>query len=171
MKYDKRMYEIQNGSLIALDLDGVCFDWDGHAKALGLLAKNIDSFGYDFWSTIPLFPWAMELYESLKKIAPVVILTSPSNNPKSCEGKHFTITKHFKTRDFLIGGCKWACAKPNSILIDDSLDKIERFAMAGGKTALFKKEYGQNINKFIENVKYILNSPDINHMNEINNNL
>lgn len=167
MKYDKRIYENGNQNLIFLDLDGVLFNWDGHSESLGLKSSQIDSFGYDFWSTIPLFPWGMELYESLKKIAPVVILTSPSNNPKSCEGKHFAITKHFKTRDFLIGGCKWACAKPNSILVDDSLDKIERFGMAGGKTALFKKEYGQNINKFIEDVRYILNSQDTNHMHQI----
>ena len=157
MKYNHKIYK-EPGNLIWLDIDGVLSNWEGHVDSLGLRQTGIDNFGYDFWSTIPLFPWGKDLYDSLNKVAPVVLLTSPSNNPECCKGKHEWITRHFKTRDFLIGGCKWACAKPNAILIDDSIDKIERFEMAGGKTFLFKKEYGKDINKFVCEVKRILES-------------
>jgi hypothetical protein len=146
--YDKRIWEKPNW-VIFLDLDGVIADWETQRKNWGWNAQsNTDYFPHKFWANIPIFDHGLAFYRALRDMAPVVILTSPSNNPECLSGKAEWIDKHLKTRDFLIGGCKWAAAGPKKILIDDSEKKLIRFAAAGGVAIhCIPSKYGDVLNQ------------------------
>lgn len=139
--YDKRIWTTPNSKIVFLDIDGVVGDFESHWNSPKWQNWEISDLPREFWETIPLFTYSKDFYKALTDIVPVVFLTSPSSNPECVAGKHFWIEKHFKTRDFLLGGCKWACAHHNAILIDDSQDKIERFGLAGGHTILFSNKF------------------------------
>lgn len=153
--YDKRIWTTPNGKIIFLDIDGVVADFENHWQSNKWGHLNISDLPREFWETIPLFDYSKEFYKQLSAIAPVVFLSSPSSNPECVAGKHFWIEKHFNTRDFLLGGCKWACAHNNSILIDDSQKKIEKFALAGGHTILFSNKLPWE--SYVETVKRWVN--------------
>lgn len=140
MKYDDRIWK-QPSWKIFLDLDGVVVDFNGHLKewqSKHPADVNIDTLPYEYWNSLQMFDWALMMHADLQKYAPVVFLTSPTNFGQCAAGKLDWIQRNFKTRDFLIGGCKWACASPSSILIDDNQKKIDRFRSAGGHGILFK---------------------------------
>lgn len=154
--YDKRIWEKPNTKIVFLDIDGVVGDFELHWQSPKWQNWNISDLPKEFWETIPLFNYSHNFYNALKEIAPVVFLTSPSSNPECVAGKHFWIEKHFKTRDFLLGGCKWACAHPNSMLIDDSIGKIDRFKAAGGATIHFSRTFPWTA--YVEMVKEWVNA-------------
>lgn len=110
----------------------------------------------EFWAELP---WAKDgkvLYAELCKLAPVTILTSPSNNGSSAMGKVQWINRELKTRDYLIGGCKWACAAHNHILVDNSVEKITRF-ISGGGIGVLHPTNSENVWLTINEVKRIIN--------------
>jgi 5'(3')-deoxyribonucleotidase len=62
------------------------------------------------------------------------ILSSPTRSSKSLSGKHEWIKRHFGItfRNFIITPQKHLLAGPNTLLIDDSIEKVEKFARCGG---------------------------------------
>ncbi len=144
MKYDKRNYEGKPPWRIFLDLDGVCCDFDGQRDSAKYNHyKSTDDLPFEFWYEMPWLPKGRELYNELGKLAPVTILTAPSNKGCSAHGKVEWINRELKTRDYLIGGAKWVCAASNHILIDDNLEKVTRFISGGGKAILYPRNSDQ----------------------------
>lgn len=95
--------------------------------------KRISATKGDWWSNIPLTPWANSLYAKLTAVAPVAFLTAPhTDDPYSAAGKTMWIKKHFNTDLFLIGKPKYYCAMERSILVDDYCENIRHFVDAGG---------------------------------------
>lgn len=88
----------------------------------------------DFWCSIAPFPWARELYEWLKTIAPVTICTSPSLHPKCAGQKIEWAMRHLGIHNsgMMIGGRKHLMARPGSVLIDDYPKNCAAFREAGG---------------------------------------
>jgi len=151
----------KNDWIIFLDIDGVCSDWDSAAYSLfdidikdekireeikkgkrleefledeNEMWKEIDKAGEKWWANLELLPWANKLYDFCKsKTENVCFLTSPSNHPNCVAGKVKWINKHFSTRDFIITPRKEFCARKNTLLIDDSQSKIDKFKEFGGK--------------------------------------
>jgi hypothetical protein len=172
--------------VVFLDLDGIITDWyTPAAKLCGVdlnnkevrsklrkgecdlsdfisdetVWKNIDAEGPKFWLNLKLFPWAMDLYNALKKTGHhIAFLSSPGkNNPIPCTPKHEYLIKHFgEDVDIVLAYNKWHCAGPNKILIDDSKKKRDAFLKNGGQVFAwpnqFQLEDDGNVNKVIEQV-------------------
>lgn len=99
--------------------------------------------GVGFWDSLPVYPWAEHLYESLSELAKVTIVTSPSDCPYASAGKTKWLKRNFgiKPKNIFIGGRKELMARPDALLIDDYPVNIENFAMAGGLTILFPQPW------------------------------
>ena len=98
---------------------------------------SIHAHGAVFWERIEPFPWAGDLYERCAAVAPVVLLTSPSEDPSSYAGKAAWVKRHFPDAEHLIGSCKHRVAHPGAVLIDDSPKNCEAFREAGGRAIVF----------------------------------
>ena len=169
--------------MIYIDLDGVTASWQKSLSKLvdidyedeeirSHLKKNngkiddisdsdemwekIKKEGSKFWAELDLFSWSKRLWEKMnEKSNNVYFLTTPSEEPESCAGKHEWIKKHFDTRKFVIAPEKQVCANPNAILIDDFPENIEAFEKAGGHGFLWPNDLA--IEDGEENIEEIFN--------------
>lgn len=107
------------------------------------LWKNIEKEGVDFWTGLELFPWSKKLYNTLEKLADeFAILSSPGKFTKiaapACNGKVLWLDNHFNNKErYIFGYKKYLCASANTILVDDSKNKIDPFIEAGGNGFLW----------------------------------
>lgn len=152
---------------IFLDLDGVLGDFVGaSAKLMGFDPRivttwdyypligttqeefwnRIHSEGSRFWEEIEPYCWAKDLYEQCKKIAPTVILTSPSDHPSCVHGKAVWLKKHLGVgpSGYFMGSSKEFFAGPESVLIDDGDHNVEKFRANGGRSILFPQPWNKN---------------------------
>lgn len=131
---------------VFVDMDGVLSDFFGQAmrvhesdgvdypkgqyrieEYLGISASEfwakIDHEGEEFWSEMPLCEGAMDLWDTLQPLKPI-ILTSPSMQPHCVSGKLKWMQDWFGTsfRDYIFcpANHKYKLARHNSFLIDDS---------------------------------------------------
>lgn len=137
----------QNKYQIYLDMDGVLADFDSQFKNLtGLLPKDFEQkYGIEkfwsviptntskFWSGIPWMPDGKKLRDYTSKYNPT-ILTAPSRHKSSEIGKTEWRDKNMSGVKMIFKGAKFKheLATPNSILVDDRKDNIERWSNAGG---------------------------------------
>ena len=152
---------------IALDVDGVLVDfvgatarlmgfdpavvtmWD-YYPAIGISEaefwKKIEAVGADFWLNIDPYPWMGELLDRCKATAPTILLTTPSKAASSAAGKVLWMQHHFGHgfRDYLIGPKKEFCARPDTVLIDDSDANVNKFREHGGHAILFPRPWNDN---------------------------
>lgn len=110
--------------------------------------KNILKEGVDWWANLDLLPWAKKLVDTAQSFGNVAFLTSPGNIYKHTEvashaaaGKVLWANKHFKNIPLIIAHKKELLATYNSILIDDSTEKIEKFEKSGGNVFLWPNQY------------------------------
>lgn len=98
----------------------------------------IHQAGADFWENLEPLPWANALLNHLQDVE-WFILTSPSYNPDSHLGKirwAHRFFDHYFDR-MLLTRHKHVVAGVGTILIDDHVDNVLKFEMAGGKGVLF----------------------------------
>lgn len=155
--------------IILLDMDGVICDWVASASkafdinpddlearytpgvydiehALGVsqetLWQTVNSLGREFWANIKPYPWAHEMWDHCRNLAPTYFLSKPSYDPLSLAGKLDWIHKFTgdpKFDGFLIGPRKELCAAPHRVLVDDSDDNCRKFEAAGGRAIVFPR--------------------------------
>jgi len=87
-----------------------------------------------FWYNIPQLPWTRQLYEFIGRFAPVVIASSPSENPDCIAQKLDWLDKHLgvSTKDCMFGSKKHLMANSETLLIDDYPSNCDKFIAAGG---------------------------------------
>lgn len=164
---------------ICLDIDGVLADFvGGTAKLLGFdpavvdtwdyypligttedkFWRAIDAAGADFWYGLTPYPWLYILYKACKKIAPTILLTSPSNHVSSVAGKLSWMHCYFgeKFRAYLMGSAKEFCAGPGMLLIDDSDANCCKFREHGGEAILFPRPWNENRSLSDDPMLYVL---------------
>lgn len=102
--------------------------------------------GYDFWYNIEPYPWAKTLYNSLKSIAPVNILTAPSEDSECPQAKIEWLRDHLGVplKEIIISRNKYLFANKTNILIDDNMHKIESFYDYGGNVIVFPQSWNKN---------------------------
>ena len=157
----------KNKLRILLDLDGICAYWEKSAahtcgldyedKEIRDALKNgkrlekfvggdskmwpmIDKEGEDWWTNLEKLPWTDKLIDLLKQESDdFCILTSPNRNPICASGKIKWMQQYFGEtfKDFLIGANKHLCATPDSLLIDDTEKKVNKFREYGGHAFLW----------------------------------
>jgi len=125
--------------LIVLDVDGVLAD-------LYLQDQRIEAHQKDWtheqWASIPLYPWALDLYRRLKQIAPVLIATALNRRYYAAySGRAEWIHKHLDESRMLMGPPKKDLAMPGRILIDDSRETCESFAKKGAQAIPFPRQW------------------------------
>jgi 5'(3')-deoxyribonucleotidase len=131
-----------HGALKALDLEQLIDNYPSGSKNLQeitgipypVMYSKIDSLGSDFWRNLEETPSFWELYNGLCELGEVVFCTSPSLDSNSLKGKvewlQDRFGKHF--RNYVITNRKYFCARPNTVLIDDTAIMCEEFVQGGG---------------------------------------
>lgn len=102
-----------------------------------------------FWETIDPYPWKDELIQEAMKFERVAVVTSPAGDPECYSGKFNWLKQHFpesvshsysaKVSHVLC--CQKDLMRPDGVLVDDSIDNIERFEKAGGTGILFPRPW------------------------------
>ena len=154
------LIETTKKPVIFLDADGVIFSWlASAARVCGVdltnpenrkflytnsfddlvgkaqMWKAIDAAGEAFWADLEPLPWGLDLWALAQKEFGrdhTFVLSSPSRHPSCLSGKLRSVQKYLKTHNFMFGSAKYLCAKPTTLLVDDSLRKISRFKEHGG---------------------------------------
>jgi hypothetical protein len=89
-----------------------------------------------FWDSLPAYPWSRNLYDFLRRFAPVTILSSPSDGLYCVWGKvkwlNEKINPAISTGDCVFTKKKYLLANPESLLIDDLQKNCDEFIAAGG---------------------------------------
>lgn len=99
----------------------------------------IHEAGAEHWANLPFHRWSRPLYDACCNLGPTYLLTSPSNHSSCAAGKVEWIQRHFgsRFRDYIITPRKHCCAKPGTVLIDDSPRNCAEFMAHGGEIVLF----------------------------------
>jgi hypothetical protein len=128
--------------------------WDGITEGLSRslgrdvtdeeLWGKIAGEGMDFWATIPWCPWGKELLSICSKVAPVVIMSTPTREPLSAAGKAAWIHKNINGGwMYALSPCKHLMAHSRALLIDDSDNNADNFARMGGMACLFPQPWNE----------------------------
>jgi 5'(3')-deoxyribonucleotidase len=124
--------------------------WEGVNVTTKEFWASIDKTDEEFWVNIEKFPHSDAIMEMLHTYGEVFFLTSPSRNPKCLSGKAMWIKKHYPRiiRNVVYTPAKYLCANPNSILLDDTKSKLDKFAEHGGHTIMWPQPYNEAWDEF-----------------------
>ena len=130
---------------IYCDMDGVLVDFDkGYEELTGKRAsfdtpkeefwEPITRAGAQFWIKLKWMPDGKQLWNYIKPYNPQ-LLSAPSREESSKIGKFVWVKREVPGTKLILRSAerKQEFATPNSILIDDRKDNIERWIAAGGK--------------------------------------
>lgn len=133
--------------MIYIDLDGVLFNFDKRAEEiLGKPFKQGDNQIWEelqkhpnFFSQLELMPDAMELWNHIKHLKPIVLTAIPRIRtfPLAEQHKREAVAKHFGDHvEVRIGPFardkQYHCKSPGEILIDDNPINICQWSNRGG---------------------------------------
>ena len=131
---------------IYCDMDGVLVDFEkGYEELTGRNIKGqhvsggpdfwdpITKAGASFWVKLAWMPDGKQLWEYIKPYTPV-LLSAPSREESSRIGKYVWVKREMPGTKLILRSAerKQEFATPQSILIDDRKDNIERWKEAGG---------------------------------------
>jgi phosphopantetheine adenylyltransferase len=129
---------------IYCDMDGVIVDFDkGYKELTGREASfdtpkeefwaPIQKAGAEFWIKLQWMPDGKQLWEFIKPFNPQ-LLSAPSRDESSKIGKFVWVKRNVPGTKLILRQAerKQEFATPNSILIDDRADNIQRWKDAGG---------------------------------------
>ena len=173
---------------VFLDLDGVLVDFrTGAFKAHGveipeewpvgdddfekIIGVSRNQFwkklnNSDFWANLKWMPDGQEILALVESLIPkedICILSSPSISPSCAKGKMMWIQKNIPeySKRVLLGNCKYMCAAPEHILIDDSDHKLDKFHEYGGVTITVPRPWNRYYGIATDTVKYISTSLEV----------
>ena len=144
----KELYNINENQQykIYCDMDGVIVDFEGgyekltgknikgnHVKGDGDFWQPITDAGVKFWAGLKWMSDGKELWSYIKQYNPE-LLSAPSREESSKIGKHVWVKNNIPGSKLILRSAerKQEFATPNSILIDDRADNIQRWKDAGG---------------------------------------
>lgn len=110
--------------------------------------ESIDNRQYVWWEKLEKLPWADRLISFAKKHGDIAFLTSPGNLKKhpvsaanACHGKVFWVKKNYEDIPLILTQDKHLCANDKTLLIDDSIKKINSFQKSGGHAFRWPVQY------------------------------
>lgn len=119
-------------------------DLNGFATAantdLDTVLQHINDRGTSFWEELETFPWSDRLYDLCWRFGEVAFLTCPATFEHAPAGKAKWFRKKFGPdfRGWMLASCKYMCAGPDAVLIDDNPGNCKAFAQFGGESILFE---------------------------------
>ena len=116
----------------------------------------------NFWYNLKPMPWAKRLYEMLKELGDVTIVTTPSDDPDCSRQKLQWLSKHLgiKPDAVLMGSRKYLLAG-NGLLIDDYSKNVYAFKAAGGDAILIPSNWNTLDLTFEEIQNIIINKDNM----------
>lgn len=126
-------------------------EWDAMHRVLSIqenqMWEKINNAGEEFWATAPWTDDGKEIYSLCNRIAPTVIMSTPTRHPSCAAGKISWINKNLpEVRRYALTPCKHHFAKRNALLVDDSPSNIKNFKEHGGKTITVKQPWNNGVN-------------------------
>lgn len=110
-----------------------------------------------FWLEMPTFTWTQKLYDYLKSIGDVTIVSKPTKDPKCSSDKLIWLEKVLSiSRDDVFLGAKKYLMAGNGILIDDYPKNIEEFREHGGQAILVPSNWNTP-NLTFNSIKNVIN--------------
>lgn len=98
-----------------------------------------------FWRDVKPYPWAKQLVEMCRAVAPVVFCSTPVTDPKCASQKiEWLRLNGFMAQDgndYIFTHNKGLCGHSSRLLIDDGTHNIDAFTAAGGKAILFPQPW------------------------------
>ena len=165
--------------VIFFDMDGVLCDFQTHARFYHSLPedylqwplgkfdpqaawrmkdhefwKPIDDCGEEFWATIPMYPWARDMWDTIATShlgTDIRVLTSPTHHQTSLSGKIIWMNRFLgwnASSSVTISEEKKWLAAPGRILIDDLDRNIVAWQKQGGLGLLIPQVWNSD-HKFI----------------------
>lgn len=128
--FDEGYFELTGKPTYHADVQDKTEFWSTFNRALK--DKNISEFKY--WADLPWNPGGKQLWDYISKHNPF-ILTAPTRNPESKEGKRVWVANHLdnvKKIYFAYAALKPQYSRKNRILIDDRKDTIDAWRANGG---------------------------------------
>lgn len=146
-------------------MDGVCCSFTDHAlfthkreevkivhwdieSQLGITKKQfqkpINDAGESWWSSVPELPHFRRIVNLANHyFDEVYFLSSPSDYRGACEGKRIWLQRRLgkEFNNFIFTQHKHACAKPDSVLIDDNEENCKRFSEEEGLSICFPQPW------------------------------
>ena len=138
---------INNKYEVFCDIDGVLADFDaGYEKLTGVHPNHanegaafwdpIDKAGAQFWANLEWMSDGKELWDYIKQYNPK-LLSAPSRQPSSREGKHQWVAKYpeaFGNTQLILARAvdKQKYAGENKLLIDDRKKNVDEWRSKGG---------------------------------------
>jgi 5'(3')-deoxyribonucleotidase len=123
--------------------------WDHH-RVLGIADEKFwePTREAGWWESLLPYSWSVNLIVELESIAPVVFTTTTSACSK-CPSEKVNWLRDWgflgtMATNYMIGPKKELMARPETILIDDSDDNVEKFIHAGGNAILFPQPWNKN---------------------------
>lgn len=100
----------------------------------GKFYDMLNDGGEEFWSNLPEYEYANDLWDFCNKLAPTYILSAPTQDPGCVKGKVEWLQKKLGKgfSNYILTRHKECCAGPNTYLIDDRDDNVTKFTEAGG---------------------------------------
>jgi len=95
----------------------------------------------------PFFPWLLDACADAVGRENVCLATSPTKSPECLAGKLEWIHSHFPAwmhRQFAITPRKYLFARPDSLLIDDYGENIDRFRALGGRAIVVPRPWNDH---------------------------
>ena len=150
---------------ILLDVDGVLADfcggvadlfdvdvsrltrwglWDDIGCTREEFDQRMSACGREWWGNLRPYPWAHELFDCCRQIAPVTLFTTPWDSVGCCDGKKDWIRTHLGDVPTLFGGNKWLASRLGRALIDDNNINCQKFNMWGGTAYLFPRPWNNH---------------------------
>ena len=122
---------------VLVDFDKAYFDLTGEKASFNTDPKKfwepINKAGAAFWIKLPWMPDGKQLWDYIKQYNPD-LLSAPSREESSKMGKRIWVKRELPGVKLILRSAdrKQEFATPNSILIDDRADNIQRWKDAGG---------------------------------------
>jgi 5'(3')-deoxyribonucleotidase len=122
--------------------------------------QRIHAYGERFYGEmVPVLPWAKTLMHAVGDNFRV--MSAPGDPrvsmPVDWSAKWLWLSKYFPeipATKLIVGFCKEVLAKPNVMLIDDSQDGCDKFAVAGGAVCLFPQRWNSNADRIDKRLEY-----------------
>ena len=105
--------------------------------------RGINGAGPEFWANLEPYPWFSQLYNGLKAIDRVMIVSRPGWSWQSYAGKKMWFDRMFgeRFRDICLIKDKDLLARPTRVLVDDAPQNIASFLAADGEACLFPQPW------------------------------
>jgi len=126
------------------------------AKARRLMWLMANNAGAKWWANLPVYPWADDLIKLCKSFGKMYFCTAIWC-PAAAQGKVEWFNKVFGDdfKDYFLTSQKHLLAAPDTVLIDDCDENIDRFRKAGGSAILFPQKWNSNHKILIDKVEYV----------------